>query len=524
MTEERIVFTRKASGLIRELGALDVFLVLIAAPAASGMLYFAVTTAAEYPGVNISLTMLLGGLILLPFMVTLAFILASMPRAGGIYIPISRIINPTAGYLFAIIAFFGSAMSTGFLCYIVVGIFGSAFGTFGAQMNLPMWISLGGALSTTEAQLIGGFILCIIMHAINLLSVRTLKNFLRVIIGIPLIMTVLGIIVCLGVWVGPGIPSAFDATWGTGAFQGMIDSAAAKGWKYPGFSFDSTVAALIVAFWAYTGLEYITYSAGEVKSPRRSLINGAILGMIAVMVLYVVLDGVVYLAFGSDFISSYAFLHDQFPEELSKVMGVALRPSVPLYFASITNPWLGLLISLSMALWFANSITPSILACTRLAFAMSFDRALPTSLANVNRRGAPTWATLLAFLGALFGIYITAWEVGPALAILDFTALGLFWLLGLAAVMFPYTKPEIFKRSPVQWRVGNIPIISILGLLTLATGWYIMSITIMEFTNEAAVFLSIFVLIWFIIHVWQTNKNITQGIDVNKIYAELPPE
>lgn len=524
MTEERIVFTRKASGLIRELSALDVFLVLIAAPGASGMLYFAVTTAATYPGANISLTMLLGGLILLPFMVALALLLASMPRAGGIYIPISRVFSPTAGFLFSIVTFFGAAMSTGFLCYIVVGIFGSAIATFGYQMNLPLWISVGAALSTRDVQLVGGFIICVIMHAVNLLSVRTLKNFLRVVIGIPLVMTIVGILVCLAVWLGPGISNAFDATWGSGAYQRIIDSAAANGWEYPGFSFSSTVAALLVAFWAYTGLEYVTYASGEIKSPRKSLVNGVLGGMIALIVLYVVLDGVIYTAFGSVFVSSYAFLNDKFPDVISKIMGAPLSPSVPLYFASITNPWLGLLLSLSMTLWFFNSITPSIICCTRLVFAMSFDRAVPSSFANVNRRGAPTWATLLAFLGGLFGIYITAWGVGPALAILDFAALGLFWLLGISAIMFPYLKPGIFRTSPIQWRIGKIPVISIVGLLTLVTSWYIMSVTIMEFTQEAAVFLAIYVLIWFMVHLWQTNKNVAEGLDVSKIYAELPPE
>jgi hypothetical protein len=53
--EESVVFTRKASGLVRELNWWDVLLFTIAGPAASGMTYYTVKVPGLYPGGNMTL-------------------------------------------------------------------------------------------------------------------------------------------------------------------------------------------------------------------------------------------------------------------------------------------------------------------------------------------------------------------------------------------------------------------------------------------------------------------------------------
>ncbi len=49
MEQKEVIFTRRASGLVRELSWVDVFIFVIAGPAASGITYFSVARAADYP-------------------------------------------------------------------------------------------------------------------------------------------------------------------------------------------------------------------------------------------------------------------------------------------------------------------------------------------------------------------------------------------------------------------------------------------------------------------------------------------
>ncbi len=39
--------------------------------------------------------------------------------------------------------------------------------------------------------------------------------------------------------------------------------------------------------------------------------------------------------------------------------------------------------------------------------------------------------------------------------------------MSIAAIVFPYRKREMFESSPVRWRVGGIPVMSIVGVVSL---------------------------------------------------------
>ena len=43
-----------------------------------------------------------------------------------------------------------------------------------------------------------------------------------------------------------------------------------------------------------------------------------------------------------------------------------------------------------------------------------------------------------------------------------------FCLVSIAGILFPYRLPEVFESSPVRWRVGGLPVMSIVSVLSLA--------------------------------------------------------
>lgn len=522
MTEE-VVFARRASGLVRELTIQDVILWAFSAQVASGINFYSVRIATSNPGADAGLSFLICALILLPIAVTLAMLSASMPRAGGPYIWVSRIINPTIGFWASWIMVIGWGIAIGLLGFIVTGLLGGALVMAGLGGAGPAFVAAGEAMCTATWQTVGAIVWTLFFWIVSLFGAKAVKWISRILIYLPTIMVVIALIYLVGV--GPGGAQAmFDKIWGAGTYKAILDAATKQGWGFPGFSWDATFASLTIPFWAYTAMEAITYLAGEVKSPKRSMLTGFTGGFAFCGIMYIAAAWAVYYAYGG-FIGAYGFLATTHPDVLGAIMPV-ITPSMPFFAGSITgHVWLGAAIGVFSCLWFANSILPIFVVCSRVIFALAFDRALPETFSEVNKRGSPTWASHVVMIWGLVGVAITVLPgLDVILGILNFTMMNWFWLLGLAALLLPYLKPEIFRRSPIQWTIGGIPIISIVGLYSLAAGWWIAFFSIMDFTIDVAVYMAFFTAIGFLVYAWKQAKNVREGIDISKIYAGIPPE
>lgn len=515
------MFARKASGLVRELGFQDAFIWAIAAPAASGINFYSVRMAYTYPGANAALSFLVASLILLPIVVTLGILSATMPRAGGMYIHVSRTLGPTLGFYAAWAMVIGYGIAVGLLGYIVTGILGSAFVMIGMAGAGQALVNLGTAMATPTWQAVGGVLWTLFFWGVSLFGLRYIKWMERILFWLPLAATVIAVIIFIAV--GPAnAEQVFDSIWGQGVYKGVLEAAREKGWGFPGFSWDATVAAMIVPFWAWTAFESITFVSGEVRDPRKSMMYGFVGGYIACMIMYVIVAWAVYYPY-QQFVGAYVFLANNHPDVLSSIMPL-ITPSVPFLAASLSgNLVAGAIIAILMVLWFANSIPPVFMATSRTLFALAFDRAIPLKLSEVNERGCPTWASHVTMLWGLVGVFVAFFSVDVILGILDFTMLNFFWLMGLAALLLPFVRPEIYKMCPVQKSILGVPIISILGLLSFAIGFWIVCFSILEFTYSVAATMAAFLAIGFLVNLWQYMKNVEEGIDVSKIYTVLPP-
>lgn len=523
MNEKFGVFTRQASGLVRELSWWDVFIFVIACPAASGITFYSVSTAADFPGASIPLGFVIGIAMFFPIALLISMTSGAMPRAGGLYVCISRVLDPTMGYLGSWMFFVGYGITIGVLGYIVMGIMGGAIEVIGLLNKLDYLIKIGTSLQTQTGKTIAGIIWVAFFWAISLMGIKWIKNTMRVLFFIPLIATGIAIIYFLSI--GPrGAEVAFDKSWGAGTFQAILNAAKEKGWSPSGFSWGATLRALLVVIWAFTGIEAINYAGGEIKTPKTSMIKGFVWGTIAVGILYILVAFSVYFPF-KHFISAYDFLFDNHPDALKAIMP-RISPSIPFYAASlIGNVWIGLLITVGIAFWYVNTIPPLFFANSRLAFALAMDRAWPEKLANVSAKtGSPTWATHLTGILGLFGVFLMTQNVGVILGILNITFLFIIWIYGLSAAVLPYLKPGIYEISPIRWNIFGVPLMTILGILTFAEGWFFVFLSVSEFTKPV-MFMVIFVMvIGIIIYLVQLARNKKRGIEVKRIYSEIPPE
>jgi amino acid transporter len=173
---------------------------------------------------------------------------------------------------------------------------------------------------------------------------------------------------------------------------------------------------------------------------------------------------------------------------------------------------------------------------TRSIFAWSFDRLIPTFMADINDRyHAPMKAILLVAIissaSAALALYTTI--VGFAFNI-TLAAVSSFIFVGVAAAVFPYSKKArpIYEQSPpiVRKRIAGVPIVTVLGAVEAAIFAYV---TYIAATSPAlsgpinGVSVGLIVVMYIagvLIYFASKSYHKRLGIDINLAFGELPPE
>ncbi|WP_276813507.1 APC family permease [Desulfurococcus amylolyticus] len=534
---EEIVFTRRASGLVRELSWLDIAIWAIATPAGSGMTYYAVKILgdpAAYGG-SLPLAFFIAGLMFLPLVIAFAMITTSFPRSNSLYVFVSRTIHPVLGFLpfWYFIIGGGCAMTAGFMMVVGLKALSGPLVVASALTGDPALLRIGEAASDPNIQLIVALILVALLWIINYLGMKVIKWVLRILTIVPMVVTIL-VLAYLAILGGNAGLSKWDQVFGAGVAEEIM-RVAYQGDPSLGVQpltrvdmWSGTYEMLLWTLWAWTGLEIVTFVGSEVKDPSKSYIKGYITGFTLVMVLYLLNAFIIPWVFNYDFLAAYAYLKSEYPDALSKIMGAYALPdpSVPLVASvAVGNAVIAVLIGLSYFLWYVNTALPVWVGGVRGFFSMAFDRVLPEKMAEVSPRwAAPTWANHVTALIALFGAVMTylenlGYELATALiSFLDFSLFIFVWPVGLALMLIPWWKPELFKRMTITSPVTA----TVIGAIVFALGWYFMIYT--SYSQPLIVLVNITVgLIGLIIFTAMSARNRSRGIEPEKIYGEIPP-
>lgn len=512
MSGEEIYFARKASGLVRELTPLDAAVWAFGVAAVSGITFYSCRLPYNYPGADPTLSFFITSVILLPAALALALTMGTMPRSGGLYVVISRILGPEVGFLslWSIIVGWG----------ILLGLWGIVSGRlFGSVFIMAGHVGIGSFLQSPVGAFIWGIFWVTLFALFSMLGIKWIKWIVRITSLIPFVAVIIACI--LFVAYGPsGALSAFSRAWNVDV-KALISKAFELGYKTPEFSWGATIASFVIPLWAWTGFEAITYAGGEIKSPKASA-YGFIGGYLIVWALYTMIPACLMYAYGG-LLGPYNWLFRRYPDVLKTFMPVT-EPSVPFFAYSIVGGGVaGLILALAIMMLYLKGLPPVFGATSRMFFALGFDRALPPKISEVDRRGSPRLAVLLVYLLGIFGLFMTTWGVDAVLGILDYTMLGFFWFLGIATMILPFKKREIYEASPFKKEIAGIPLMTIVGFLTVVTGFFVAAFSIMEFDYTMASIMAIIYGIGFALYGWQQYKNVKEGIDVTKIYSVLPP-
>jgi basic amino acid/polyamine antiporter, APA family len=528
------VFMREATGLVKSVSAFDVlsFTVLAAGPVvliALGVL----TVPAIYQGSSIPLILLVSIIPLLALAYNAVALSSAMPRAGGDYVFGSRVIHPIWGMIPSFMIFFSFAIGIGSLAVISFQAFVGPAILTSYPGYAPTVLSLIYTSSTNLALLAGTTL--VIVFAIAMWRTKAWFWLVRIFSLFPLAM----VLVLFGYFVTRGagaIVASFDSQLATGVNSAqVVANATQAGWapQVPGSLLTSAGAMIFVFF--FLAAPIAAYFAGEIKNTSRSMLKGVLGGTVLSWV--VASAGILLFVgvFGYAFMSAYGFLGLINPATASTG---AFNVNA-LVLAVVGDPNVAFLIGLGFALATIGLAAAPILPASRILFAWSFDRLIPSKFSSVSDR---THTPILSLLFLMFlTLIVVAVEsfyaavIGGFIATTVLVAIG-FLPNGVTAALLPYRKKAIFESSPpiVRKKIGGIPLITITGLVHAITFAVLIVLVLLNPVASgtstgtlslgaiAVILLGLLASVIFYPIAKAVRKG--QGIDLGHAYEELPPD
>jgi amino acid transporter len=170
---------------------------------------------------------------------------------------------------------------------------------------------------------------------------------------------------------------------------------------------------------------------------------------------------------------------------------------------------------------------------SRSMFAWSFDRLMPSWLSDVDERThSPIWAVLVVTCLAIASTAVYAFTTWfTTLSVLLGLTVPLF-VTAVTGLVLAYRRPALFEASPFSQRLGGIPVLSIVGALSIVG--FVCAIVILLIDQGSGTSLAhnpgtvaLTVAVWIVAGaIYFASKAIRnqQGIDITLAYVEIPPE
>ncbi len=513
------VFVRNATGLVRELTPFDAFnLVFSAVLIPVGITQVFSFAPTFWPNANVLISFLISIPLVFCFGMVYLYFTVAMPRSGGDYVWVSRVLGPGIGFVANL------ALTFVFTTWISFN--------FTTMMTLLV-PSLGYVAGFTWnpnqlTQFLLATVLTILFAGLMLLGTRRVARYMLysfAIVWIGMAVWLIG----LAITGHNAFVANFNAHSGTTISQ--VTSAASKAGFTAGSTLDwaGTIFAMIYAFQVFTGFQWTGYFAGEIKNVRRTATTSIIGALVISAVLYVLATFLVYNTYGFSNFASIAYLGFN---TTNSPLGFA--PYLPSLVKFLVLPGF---LQIFVALCFVLSVlwwTPTgFLIATRNIFAWSFDRLAPSGVANISDRlhtpvvatiVVAIWVELLNYMNIYLGLSALLVNVIAVMAVA-------FIAVALAAIFMPYIRPNLFNAAPAMVRVrfAGIPLLTIVGVVMLISWAFVLYVA---FTTTAfgqvapqsmleAFAVPIAGVIYYVI---VRIVRAQQGIQLKAAFQEIPPE
>jgi amino acid transporter len=446
------LFIRQTSGLVRELGI----------PAATGISLASVAVVNTFINFNAGLTdfakadmylpLVAAAIIWLVAMFAYRYLLRAVPRAGGEYVYLSRIVSPVAGSM----AGLGIAVV---FTYVL-----STNAHFAAQFTPFMLSGLGAAFHSTAIANAGNhltsniaiaWLSIIVMLIVAALSLFSVKVVARIIFGL-IILQVVAFLALIGMLAfnshADFVSALASYSHHPGAYQAII-----AGGKSNGVVFGTSIAAAvaIIPFMVlnYNGVLYSYYVGGELRRPGRTYLYASAISIGVLVVLWISVWALLRARAGLTFMQAQANLGVINPNAYGKITSLS-SVSGGLGYGMVlsSDPITKILFATAVPLAEIAVNLAFLTVTTRVLFAQAFDRLLPVSVAKVgDRNHAPNVAiAIVLVIGSGFCFLTSLVNLGSIVALQSLFFALILLAGGVAATVLPLRRADLIDLSGVS--------------------------------------------------------------------------
>ncbi len=482
------LFIRQTSGLVRELGI----------PAAIGISLASVAVVNTFINFNAGLTdfakadmylpLIAAAVIWLVAMYAYRHLLRAVPRAGGEYVYLSRIVSPAIGSMagLGIAVVFTYVLSTNahfaaqFTPFMLSGL-GSAFHSTGIA-------NFGNHLGSNLSIAWLSVILMLIVAALSLFSVKIVARIIFWLI----VLQVVAFVALIGVLAfhshADFVTALGNYSHHSGAYNAIIAGGKANGVLF-GTAIASAVAIIPFMVLNYNGVLYSYYVGGELRRPGRTYLIASAVSIGVLVVLWVGVWAVLRARAGLTFMQAQANLGVLNPTAYGKITSLS-SVAGGLGYGMVLSPDPITKILFATAVPFAEiAVNLAFLTVTtRVLFAQAFDRLLPVSVAKIGERNhAPNVAIAIVVVVGIGFCFLTSLVALGSIVALQSLFFALILLAGgVAAWMLPLRRADLVDTSgmPEGARKGFLRKIAWVGGATTVLALF----TVFELVTHSSVY------------------------------------
>ena len=452
-------FERQATGLVREAGMWDVLVYNVNFISIGLMAAFLFSvTIPFYPGVNVYLNELIAFGIVIPLSLVFAMFAAAMPRSGGDYVYVSRTLHPAFGMMSSFNNtawwFIYGGVPSAFFAQYGLGPFLRTVGAMSGSGTLTDW---GNTLVGDRGTFIAGAILILALATVFSYSL-TLYFRIQNVLFLFAMASILISIVVFAVSSHADVVNGINSTYGADS----VKNASKAGTGQAPFDLRNTILPMT---WLYLELVFnqsSAYIGGEVRRASR-------IQLWSMPAAAIIATGVLMLLTWAALSSAGFDLWNALGNDFGASLGLS---STPVYseIAAVASgqTWIAVLILGGFVFWSYTWLPGQILNASRNLVAYAVDGVAPRQLASVSEaRHTPVVAIWVVSIGSIIALYFYVFTTYYSTLTGIFGFILGFIVVSIAAIAFPYRLPEVFESSPVRWRAGGIPVMSIVGTLSL---------------------------------------------------------
>jgi amino acid transporter len=534
------LFVRRSTGLVREASALDatIFNAVFSAPVGATLAWGVFFALTAFPGADLVAATLWSLVLNIPILIMMSLLASSMPKTGGDYVWVSRILSPPAALVSNLGAAFSAVIGATFWArYFPVFAVGPVLATLGTIFHSHGLVTAATHVENDKGWIFAlGMVMIVWMTAILIAGTKATFRWQNIFWVIATLGTILAFVVLLF-----ASKSDFQTHFNSisqhygakgNAYSNVITTAKA-GNSHPSAFGSATVPAIFVIMTFMIWNWWSVYLSGELKSAsnrnrQMSIMFGAlgwdVIGLIVGVLLVYKTVGYQFLV-GANTVPNAAYV----------------LPSGPFYhfFAGIAvnNNVLTTIIVASFLFWSLPAMVGNTFMPIRSIFAWAFDRVLPERLADVNERfhsPVPAILLVMGLVTAMLAWSVTATTFQTLLALGVLAGVVCIAIVSVAAFVFPRRRPELYLGSPANMKLFGIPVLQIVAPLSFAVAgfltwetWQYPALALSGSTGnrwQIFAFMGGIAVVGLLIYYVARAVRRSQGVDIDLVYQELPPD